>query len=201
MLMASCLGDWLLRRASRSRPAVVILAAVCVLLASGCGLSDPYYASPSSRAAPGTTATIAAGERDGPAISLPTRIGVGAARATPAAALSRYARLYVNWSWQTVAAVEWRLAAVSVGQAHLEALAAAAQPEPTLVRYAVENQGQVVAIGRGEGAERGKWAVITDEQTSGDGPYEGLPATSHVTWATVRRDGPGWVVSGWYPGR
>jgi hypothetical protein len=200
MLMASG-GASPTRRASKSRPVVVLLAAACALLASGCGVTDPYYARSSSRATPATTATIAAGEHDGPATSPAGRIGAGAEQASPAAALSRYARLNVNWSWATVGADERRLATLSVGQAHAQALAAAAQPNQMLARYAVRNQGEVVAITPGRGIERGRWAIVTDEQTSGNGPYEGLPATSHVTWATVLRTGSGWVVSGWYPGR
>jgi hypothetical protein len=172
-----------------------------VLVASGCGLTDPYYASSSSSTTPRTTATIDAGEHDGPATRPTTRVDAGAGQASPAAALLRYARLYVNWSWAMVAADERRLATLSVGQARAQALAAVAQPRQMLARYAVRNEGEVVAIAPGRGVERGRWAVVTDEQTSGNGPYEGLPATSHVTWATVLRTGSGWVLSGWYPGR
>lgn len=200
MLMARRARDSLARRASRSRPVIVMLAAAGALLVSGCGLTDPYSASSSNRAAPGTTVTIAAGEHDGPAAPPPATVGAGAAEASPAAALSRYARLYVNWSWATVAADERRLATLSVGQAHAQALAAAARPERMLARYRVRNEGEVVAIAAGRGVERGRWVVVSDERTSGDGPYEGLPARSHVTWATVQRTGSGWVVSGWYPG-
>ena len=198
--MAGCPRESLARGASRSRPVVLMLAAACALMVSGCGLTDPYSASSSSRGTPGTTATIAAGERDGPAAPSPAGVGAGAARASPAAVLSRYGRLYVNWSWATVAADERRLAALSVGQARAQALAAAARPERMLARYRVRNEGEVVAIAAGRGVERGRWVVVSDERTSGDGPYEGLPARSHVTWATVQRTGSGWVVSGWYPG-
>lgn len=200
-MMASRPGDPLVRRASRSRSVALMLTAACVLVASGCGLSDPYHAATASRErSRPASAAIAAGERDGPTAAPPRRIGAGAAQASAAAAVSRYARLYVNWSWQTVPADERRLAMMSVGQAHAQALAAAAQPERVLARYAVRNEGEVVAIAAGRGVERGRWAVVTDEQTSGDGPYEGLPARSHVTWAAVKRTRSGWVVSGWYPG-
>ena len=183
-------------RRSRCLPALLL-----ALLQVGCGLSDPYDAATTSRAATRPAAqTIGPGEHDGPTPELARNLAARAGQATPAAALSGYGWRYVNWSWQTVSADERRLAAVSVGQAHAQALAAAARPQPTLARYAVHNQGEVVAIARGQGTERGKWAVITNEHTSGDGPYQGLPATSHVTWATVQHDGQRWLVSGWYPG-
>ena len=57
-----------------------------------------------------------------------------------------------------------------------------------------------MAIGEGRGVERGRWAVVTVEQTNGYGPYLGLPAANHITWATAARVASGWVVSGWYPG-
>jgi hypothetical protein len=177
-----------------------VIAAVCVVLLAGCGITDPYSASTTTgRSATRAAVTVPREDHDGPPAPTAPRPASGAGQASPSVALARYGRLYVNWSWQTVAANQRRLASISVGQAHAQALAAA-QPEPTLARYAVHNHGQVVAIAPGEGTERGKWAVVTDEQTSGDGPYEGLPATSHVTWATVQRTGQGWAVSGWYPG-
>jgi hypothetical protein len=174
---------------------------IITVLLAGCGLRDPYNAPTKSRVASrANPSAISPGEHDGPTSQPAGNIAAGTAQPTPAAALSRYGWLYVNWSWQTVSADERRLATLSVGQAHAQALAATTQPQPTLARYAVHNQGQVVAIAHGQGAERGKWAVITNEQTSGDGPYEGMPGTSHVTWATVQRDGQRWVVSSWYPG-
>ena len=109
--------------------------------------------------------------------------------------------MYVNWTAGTLAANERQLASLSTGQARAQAMAEGAHPSPTVGRYAVSNTGSVVAIAEGQGTERGRWAVVTVEQTNGDGPYQGLPATSHVTWATVARvAGGGWAVSGWYPG-
>jgi hypothetical protein len=123
-----------------------------------------------------------------------------AAAASPQVALTRYAALYVNWTAASVSGEERRLASLSTGQARAQALAESNHPAPAVARYAVSNAGSVVAIAQGRGTERGRWAVITVEQTNGYGPYEGLPATSHVTWATVARAAGGWVVSGWYPG-
>ena len=104
----------------------------------------------------------------------------------------------MNWTAGTLAADERRLASLSTGQARAQALAEGAHPSPTVGRV---QRGERRGHRRGRGTERGRWAVVTVEQTNGYGPYQGLPATSHVTWATVARVvGGGWVVSGWYPG-
>lgn len=66
-------------------------------------------------------------------------------------------------------------------------------------RYEVANSGSVTAVGTGQGSERGRWVVVTNELTSGTGPYLGLPATSHVTWATLTHQRGGYVITGWYP--
>ena len=181
-------------------PAAIRLAlapTVAVLLA-GCGISDPY-ARP-QRATSTADAAIERGEHDGPAPP-PAPPPEGAAMATtPEQALARYGVVYINWTAATLPADERRLAAISTGQARAQALAESNAPPATLIRYAVANAGAVVAIAPGQGTERGKWAIVTDEQTSGDGPYEGLPATTHVTWATVTHLVGEWIVSGWYPG-
>ncbi len=171
--------------------------AVAVLLA-GCGISDPYTST--QRAASSADRAIERSEHDGPAPRPALPPARGAASATSQQALARYGAVYVNWTAATLPANERRLAAMSTGQARAQALAESSAPPATLTRYAVANAGAVVAIAPGQGTERGKWAIVTDEQTSGDGPYQGLPATTHVTWATVTRSAGGWIVSGWYPG-
>jgi hypothetical protein len=177
-----------------TRRASALMAAVAVSLC-GCGVSDPYTKQP--RPAPADTVTR--GDHDGPpAPSAP--VSAGAVARTPQAALDRYGAIYVNWTAGTLPAVQRRLASISTGQARAQAIAEGEAPPRSVSTYAVSNSGQVVAVAAGQDARRGEWAVITDEQTAGDGPYQGLPATSHVTWATVQRHGAGWLVSGWYPG-
>ena len=176
-----------------ARPSVLI-AAVAVALC-GCGVSDPYTKQP--RPAPADTVTR--GDHDGPAASS-AAVSAGAVARTPRAALDRYGAIYVNWSAGTLPAVEGRLASISTGQARAQAITESEAPPRSVSTYAVSDSGRVVAVAAGQGAKRGEWAVITVEQTAGDGPYQGLPATSHVTWATVQRHGAGWLVSGWYPG-
>lgn len=187
------------------RPGQLALALASAGLIAGCGISDPY-GHPQARArstASSTTRAVSqttqAPGHDGPA-SLPTgRARPSAYSPTPAAALGRYARLYLNWSWTTVASAEQQLAALSQGQAHAQALASAQQPPAQLARYQVQNAGQLAAIAPGQGPESGKWAVVADERTTGNGPYEGLPPISEVIWATVARARRGWIVTGWYP--
>lgn len=176
-------------------PRLLAVAGAALLLA-GCGITDPYRTASATRTTTTSTSTGPSG-LDGPS---PRAWPVPAAAAadTPAAALARFARLYVNWRAAQLPIRARQLAAISTGQAHAQALGLAAG-SGALERYDVTNTGTVTAIAPGEGQEQGRWAVVTNERTSGTGPYLGLPATSHVTWATVQHRHPGYVVSGWYP--
>ena len=129
------------------------------------------------------------------------RLGAGAGRTSPQAALARYAELYVNWTAAGVAANQRQLAAISLGQARAQALQAAASlaRDPELTKSAVSNTGSVVAIAPGQGAAAGLWVVVTREQTIGKGDYAGLPPTLHVIYAQLTRTANGWVVTRWQP--
>lgn len=180
--------------------AMVLLSAV--MLAS-CGVPDPYQGhSAATRliAASTTSAPRASSPReaDGPRTPSPPPATGPALAATPQAALMRFAQLYVNWEATQLPDRGRELAAFSIGQARAQARMLAARA-PALERHQVANAGTVVAIAAGQGQERTRWAVITNETTSGSGPYSGLPATSHVTWATVTHAPKGYVLSGWYP--
>lgn len=122
------------------------------------------------------------------------------AQVSPRAALAQYARLYVNWSWRTLAADQERLAAISVEQARLRDRQAAAQArgDSTLRRAQVGNSGTVVSIAPDQ-AQRGMWVIVTRERTSGQGEYEALPAGFHVTLAKTQQVQRGWAVSEWLP--
>jgi hypothetical protein len=188
-----------------ARPAAICDAAA-VLLAlvalGGCGLADPYQGHPAAlptgvRTTPTRRAASPHGE-DGPHTPIRPPSGSEAHASTPQAALERFASLYVNWQMTQLPDRARQLAALSVGQARAQANALPARAR-TLERYQVTNSGAVTAIAPGRGQEQGRWAVITNETTSGTGPYSGLPATSHVTWATVAHAHRGYVVNGWYP--
>lgn len=183
---------------------VAPLLAVALLAAAGCGLHDPYathratQTSTSTPASPSTASTDTQ-DNDGPPLPATAPLALGGAARTPLQALKRYGQLYINWNYQNLPAVQRQLASISEGQARQQALASANHHSRDLTRYQVTNSGQVTGIAAGQGTERGKWAVVCDEQTSGQGPYLGLPVTTDVTWATVRHQADGWVITGWYP--
>lgn len=190
------------------RPAIAPLTAVLATgLLAGCGITNPYQhphpattsssASTSSTATGATTATNPGETNEGMPPPTPVPVG-GGVFATPRAALAHYAQLYVNWNAAQLTNRGRQLAAISTGQARDQAQGLAARSS-VLARYQVTNRGSVTAIGAGQGAEQGRWVVVTNELTSGTGPYLGLPATSHVTWATITTTHHGYVVSTWNP--
>ncbi len=126
----------------------------------------------------------------------------GAAASSPEAALRRYALDYTNWQAATLVAHERRLAGLAVGPARLAALqtAAALGDAGELAAHHVQNTGAVLSIAPEQGAARGRWVVVTQEQTTGTGAYAGLPSSLHVTLARLVQAGGGWVVWGWWPG-
>jgi hypothetical protein len=198
-----------------------VLAAAAAL--SGCGVTDPYTnsstatslsaASTSARTA--TTArratTTAADAQDPVAErggTIPARnrralghVNAGAAQPTARTAVELYARLYTNWRIAELAGVQRHLAQISIGPAREAAAqqAASIATQTTLRTDRVANTGQVVSAQSGLGPERGRWVVVTREQTTGRGPYRGLPWQLHVTVATVTHTRHGWVISQWSP--
>jgi hypothetical protein len=191
-----------------------LFAAPIVIALSGCGLHDPYESATSrTTATTASTASTAASadqadpppERGGTIPPGPqtaqTKLAAGAALPTPQAALQRYARLYLNWTAANVIALQRELAEISLGQAHAQALQAAtsATRDPQLTASHIANRGELVAISPGQGAAAGKWVIVTSEQTTGEGDYQGLPPTLHIIYAQVTNTARGWVLSGWQP--
>jgi len=183
-----------------------LTAALAASVLAGCGITNPYQrphhlattsssTSTSSTTSSFTTASNPGEINEGQLPPAPVPAGVSP---TPRGALARYAQLYVNWNAGQLTDRGRQLAAISTGQARHQAQALASRG-PVLARYQVTNHGSVTAIGAGQGAEQGRWVVVTNELTSGTGPYLGLPATSHVTWATVTATHHGYVVSAWNP--
>ncbi len=121
--------------------------------------------------------------------------------ATPQIALRRYALAYTNWTATNLAATERRLASLAVGAARLTAEQIAASNSATVELAAnhVQNKGVVLTIAPGLGPAVGQWVVVTQEQTTGTGPYAGLPPTLHVTLAGTERVNGGWVIAKWTP--
>ncbi|MGO9972688.1 MAG: hypothetical protein ACLP01_07755 [Solirubrobacteraceae bacterium] len=190
----------------RPLTALVILAAAL----GGCGISNPYTSSNATTAAaapPVSTATATdadpTSERGGsiPRAAQHNQLATNAAEPTPQTALERYARLYINWTANTVATVQHELAAISTGQARAQALQAAASygHDSTLQASQVANSGSVIAIAAGHGPAAGSWVIVTQETTTGSGDYAGLPPTDHVTDAQLAHTRNGWIVSSWSP--
>jgi hypothetical protein len=125
----------------------------------------------------------------------------GAISTTPQMALRRYALAYTNWTASGLPATERRLASLAVGPARLaaEQIVASNSAALELAANHVQNEGVVLAIAPGRGPAVGQWVVVTQEQTSGSGPYVGLPPTLHVTLARTERLHHGWVISAWTP--
>jgi hypothetical protein len=182
---------------------------------SGCGSLAPRSSSPplgralAVEAAPARSANAPSGdppaERDG---SVPAGLAArenapaaGAFAGSPRAALERYALAYTNWRAASLLARERELAALAVGAARLaaEQTAAAGGDVAGLARDHVQNKGVVLAIAPAQGPAHGTWVVVTQEQTTGTGPYAGVPIAPHVTLARVRRLRKGWVISDWSP--
>jgi hypothetical protein len=194
------------------------LALVLGTLLAGCGLSDPYtnqaYVNIRTSTTIGVT-SMSSTSTDVDPDPAPERDGTISQKAqksqdTPAAgagspsvqtALARYAIRYINWNAATVGSAEKRLAAISVGQARVQALQAAAAygHDSTLLQSRVANSGTVIAIAAGEGPEAGSWVIVTRETTTGSGEYAGLPPTDHITYAQVQHTNSGWLVSSWSP--
>jgi hypothetical protein len=125
----------------------------------------------------------------------------GSLASSPRAAVRRYALAYTNWQANSLPAHERRLATLAVGAARLtaEQIAASESSAAELAADHVQNKSVVLAIAPGQGLARGQWVVVTEEQTTGTGPFAGLPAAPHVTLARTARAGSGWAVSEWSP--
>jgi hypothetical protein len=191
------------------------LAAATVLMTvvlAGCGLTDPYQQH--TIVSRPTTATPAplpsdqadpAPERGGTTPQSthaePTTLAPDAALASPQAALERYAQLYLNWNATNVVQVQRRLASISIGQARAQALqaAASANRDPELANSRLANRGEVIAVSPGLASAGGRWVIVTSEQTTGQGDYQGLPPTQHIIYAQLTRTHAGYVVSQWAP--
>jgi hypothetical protein len=173
------------------------LALAAALVLGGC-------ANPDARSAGRTGASEAGpsspGEPSAPPPPPSSSYATQHLSATPTAALAAFASLYVNWTYRDLARRQRALASMSVGAARAAELQAAATSasDSTLARARIANQGTTVSIAPDRGRD-GAWVLVTREQTSGSGDYEGLPATYHVTLARVQRSTGGYAVSEWLP--
>jgi hypothetical protein len=188
----------------RSARALIL---TCLLLAavalSGCRNPDAPTTGAATATATSTTGAAAPqnpGEPSAPAPPAAASQAPTQVRATPQAALTAFAALYVNWSFQTITAEQRTLAAMSVGAARLaeQQAAATSQSDSTISRGHIYNSGVLVSIAP-DLTRAGRWVLVTREQTGGSTQYEGLPAGYHVTFARLLAVPGGYVVSQWLP--
>jgi hypothetical protein len=141
-----------------------------------------------------------AGEPNAPPPPAASSFTAADARPTAAQALSAFALLYVNWSYRDLTREQRTLAAISLGAARTaeQQAAASSATDATLKTAHLANSGAVVSVARDRG-QASLWVVVTREQTSGWGDYEGLPAAYHVTLARVASVPGGYAVSEWLP--
>jgi len=175
-----------------------VLGGVATVLGAG-GCSDPYAAQKVS-AGTGSSSIQNVGEPPAPARRQDGAGGVFDPQATPQAALRRFATVYANWSYRTLGRDQALLASMSVGAARLAERQAAesTRADTTLTRARLANRGAAISVSE-DLARSAWWIVVTQEQTSGGGEYEGLAPKPHVSLAQVARVGGGWAVSQWLP--
>jgi hypothetical protein len=174
----------------------------CVIAFVGC--SDPYSRAPATAPShPATTQATPAptAPRAGPGAAPSRPQVVKALGATPAAAVTTFARLYTNWTAATVAARLGRLAHSSAGDAAAEMARAAQESrgDYELHRSGVFNRGTVESVAPLPGHPR-RYIVVTLEATGAKSKqYAGLRPAFHVTLVTVEPTNGGWTVSAWQP--
>jgi len=181
---------------ARVRARIAALLALASLALAGC--TNPDAASAPS--APPSASPQSPGEPPAPAPPSPSAQAPAHVQPTPGRALGAFAALYVNWSSRTLAANQRTLASISIGAARASErqAAVASEADATLARARISNRGQLVSIAR-DLAEPGRWLVVTHEQTEGQGEYEGLRPSYHVTLARLALVRGGFAVSEWLP--
>jgi hypothetical protein len=177
------------------------LIPVCVLLVAvalaGCSNPD---ASITSQSTVSSASPQNAGEPPAPPPSSPAAQAPADVQPTPAKAITAFAELYVNWTYQTLTAHQRILAAMAVGPARLaeQQAAASSKADTTIARGHICNTGQVVSVAP-DASRPGTWVLVTHEQTGGNTEYAGLPAAYHVTLAQLARVPSGYSISQWLP--
>jgi hypothetical protein len=188
-----------------ARPATLAALAAAALLAAGCGVKDPYAGTAPATTAATTAAQSPANPGEGGPGTVTAGAGAGPATRTassPRAALAAFATASINWTWQTLAATDRRLAGMSIGPVQQQELQAAAQvaADATLRSTKTTNQGHVVAIAPASGEGAGTYVVVTREQSGSESNAALATAPAiHVVLAQVARQGSGWAVSAWRP--
>jgi hypothetical protein len=177
------------------------LSLLCMALSaaalSGCTNPDaPGLATPTDS----VSSPSSPGEPTAPPPPAPSSYAPTAVQPSGALALAAFARLYVNWSYETLIGEQLTLAAMSLGAARLaERQAAATSSADSAIQAGhIHNSGRVVSIAPEQGRPR-TWVIVTDERTGGSTQYEGLGSSYHVTLARIAQVPGGYAVSEWLP--
>jgi hypothetical protein len=178
-----------------SRRVTLLTAALAALVVlPGCANPDAPAAGIATRETAGN-----AGEPPAPAPPPIASEHPAAAQPTAQAAVERFASLYMNWTYRTLADEQRALASAAVGEARRDALqAATAAHNPQLTRNRVWNRGEILAMAP-DRARPGRWLIVTREETGGSAEYRALPASSHVIVALAVAAGGGWAIEQWQP--
>jgi hypothetical protein len=178
------------------REPIVSALAFSVLALAGC--HNPDAASTAHTNERASVQNV--GEPATPAAPAPGTQAPAHVEPTPNAAISAFARLYVNWSFRTLAEHQRALAAMAVGAARLseQQAGASAAHDEALARGHIYNRWQVVDVAP-DALRSGWWAIVTREQTGGNAQYEGLRPAYHVTIAKLASVAGGYAVEQWLP--
>jgi hypothetical protein len=186
------------------RTALTALAVASVLALAGC--SDPYAPGPAG-GSPSASAPAATPSRPdvGDAMSSPAghpvpdeQAGARAAQ-SPAAVARAYARLTLNWEWNTLFRQLQRAAELTVGSLHAEVSrdAEGVRVDRSLRRDRRSSRGRVIAVVTRERGPTHRLVVVTSEQSlsAGRAALEGPRAK--VYRATARLTRAGWRLATW----
>lgn len=192
-------------QATRTIAALLALLAATMVIAA-CGIGDPYAHAPATRphhTQPGAAAPAPAqnpGEPPAPAPPSAQSQTPSGLTAKPEQAIQRFALVYVNWTWRTLAPQLRELAAMSVGAARLaeQQAAAADGRDSEIATTHVYNRGQIVSIAPSR-TQSSEWVIVTREQTGGNAQYDGLQPSWHVTLARLAHLPTGYAISQWLP--
>ncbi len=170
---------------------------MAALALGGCSNPDAPVANRGSGEDPGIASPGEPKAPPPPAVSSYTAANV---KRDPSEALAAFATIYVNWTYENLTREQRTLAAISVGSARVAELQAAATSasDTTITEARIASHGAIVSIARDQ-ARGGVWTIVTREQTSGAGDYEGLPSAYHVTTARLASVPGGYAVSEWLP--
>ncbi len=188
-------------RTAANRVLVAMSLTLAAVALAGCTNPDAPVGGREAGEAAQTSATPqSAGEPGAPAPPAPASQSPLHVQATPEAALTAFADMYIDWTYRTLTAQQHALAGISVGAARIaEQQAAATSPsDSTISQGHISNSGQVVSVAPDQ-VRRGMWIVVTRERTGGEGAYEGLPAGYHVTLAHLAEVRGGYAVTQWLP--